>query len=141
MLEFAALLHDVGKIAVPDTILRKVKPLTPDDWSVIRMHPYHSAQLIKPIEPLQRIVPWVYHHHERWDGKGYPDGLVGEDIPLASRIIAIADAFNAMTTDRPYRKALSIEEALSEIQRCAGTQFDPETIEPFFGLIQAEKAQ
>jgi putative nucleotidyltransferase with HDIG domain len=104
MLEFAALLHDVGKIAVPDAILQKAKPLTPDEWNIIRLHPYHSAQIVKPIEPLQRIVPWVYHHQERWDGTGYPDGLKGEAIPLASRIIAVVDAFNAMTTDPTARR-------------------------------------
>ncbi len=134
LLEFAALLHDVGKIAVPDAVLRKVEPLTPDEWSIIRMHPYHSAQIIKPVEPLERIIPWVYHHHERWDGTGYPDGLGGEDIPLASRIIAVADSYNAMTTDRPYRKALSQEEALAEIERCAGSQFDPQVAEFFLNI-------
>jgi putative nucleotidyltransferase with HDIG domain len=125
MLEFAALLHDVGKIAVPDAILRKIEPLTSGEWNVIRLHPYYSAQIVKPIEPLQRIVPWVYHHQERWDGTGYPDGLKGEAIPLAARIIAVADAFNAMTTDRPYRQARSVAEALEEIDHCAGRQFDP----------------
>ncbi len=131
MLEFAALLHDVGKIAVPDAVLKKVEPLTPDEWRLIRLHPYHSAQIVKPIQPLQRIVSWVYHHQERWDGTGYPDGLRGEAIPLASRIIAVADAFNAMTTDRPYRKALAAAEALTEIERCAGTQFDPGVADAF----------
>jgi len=135
MLEFAALLHDVGKIAVPDAILQKAKPLTPDEWNIIHLHPYHSAQIVKPIEPLQRIVPWVYHHQERWDGTGYPDGLKGEAIPLASRIIAVADAFNAMTTDRPYRKALPLAEALAEIERGAGGQFDPQLAEAFLRLM------
>jgi putative nucleotidyltransferase with HDIG domain len=135
MLEFAALLHDVGKIAVPDTILRKVEPLTPDDWGIIRLHPYHSAQIVKPVEPLKRIIPWVYHHHERWGGKGYPDGVTGETIPPAARIIAVADTFNAMTTDRPYRKALSVTAAVTEIKRCAGDQFDPEVAEAFLRIM------
>ncbi|TRZ90104.1 HD domain-containing protein [bacterium] len=134
MLEFAALLHDVGKIAVPDAILRKVEPLTPDEWSILRLHPYHSAQIIKPVEPLKRIVPWVYHHHERWDGKGYPDAVQGETIPLAARIIAVADTYNAMTTDRPYRKALSVAAAMAEIRRCAGGQFDPAVAEAFLRI-------
>lgn len=134
MLEFAALLHDVGKISVPDAILRKVEPLTPDEWSIIRLHPYYSAQIIKPVEPLKSIVPWVYHHHERCDGKGYPDGAKGEAIPLAARIIAVADTYNAMTTDRPYRKALSVAAAMAEIKRCAGNQFDPEVADAFLRI-------
>jgi putative nucleotidyltransferase with HDIG domain len=135
ILEFAALLHDVGKIAVPDAILRKAEPLTPDDWGIIRLHPYHSAQIVKPVEPLKRIIPWVYHHHERWDGKGYPDGVKGENIPLAARIIAVADTFNAMTTDRPYRKAFSVAAAVAEIKRCAGDQFDPAMVEAFLRIM------
>jgi putative nucleotidyltransferase with HDIG domain len=135
MLEFAALLHDVGKITIPDTILHKVEPLTPDAWNIIRLHPYHSAQIIKPVEPLQRVVPWIYHHHEWWDGTGYPDGLKGTDIPLAARIIAVADAFNAMTTGRPYRVARSVAEALAEMQRCAGRQFDSAMVGAFLRVI------
>ena len=136
MLEFAGLLHDVGKIAVPDAILRKAEPLTPAEWEIIRLHPYHSAQIVKPVEPLKRIVPWVYHHQERWDGSGYPDGLKGEDIPLAARIIAVADAFNAMTTDRPYRKALSVGQAVAEIKRCASSQFDPAVVDVFIRKME-----
>jgi putative nucleotidyltransferase with HDIG domain len=136
ILEFAALLHDVGKIAVPDAILRKIEPLTSDEWNVIRLHPYYSAQIVKPVEPLQRIIPWLYHHQERWDGTGYPDGLKGEAIPLAARIIAVADAFNAMTTDRPYRKARSVAEALEEIDHCAGRQFDPMIAKVFLKMAR-----
>jgi putative nucleotidyltransferase with HDIG domain len=138
MLEFAALLHDVGKIAVPDAILRKVEPLTPDEWNIIRLHPYHNAQIVKPVESLQRIVPWIYHHQEKWDGTGYPDGLKGEAIPLAARIIAVVDAFNAMTTDRPYRRALSREQAIAELKRGAGTQFDPQVVEIFLRLQERD---
>jgi putative nucleotidyltransferase with HDIG domain len=138
MLEFAALLHDVGKIAVPDAVLGKIEPLTADEWTIIRLHPYHSAQIVKPVEPLQRIVAWVYHHQERWDGSGYPDGLKGEFIPLAARIIAVVDAYNAMTTDRPYRKARSVAEALAETKRCAGGQFDPTVAEVFVRLLEQE---
>ena len=125
----------MGKIAVPDAILRKVEPLTPTEWNIIRLHPYHSAQIVKPVEPLQSIVPWVYNHQERWDGSGYPDGLKGESISLAARIIAVADAFNAMTTDRPYRKALSKEAALVEIERNARHQFDPAVVETFLRVV------
>jgi PAS domain S-box-containing protein len=136
MIEFAALLHDVGKIAVPDAVLKKAEPLTADEWTIIRLHPYHSAQIVKPVESLRRIVPWVYHHQEHWDGTGYPDGLKGEAIPLASRIIAVADAFNAMTTDRPYRKALAVTEVLAEIRRCAGKQFDPQVAAVFLQMMK-----
>jgi len=92
---------------------------------------------VKPVEPLQRIVPWIYHHQERWDGTGYPDGLKGERIPLGARILAVADAFDAMTSDRPYRKALSREQAIAELRRCAGTQFDPRVVEVFVRLLEA----
>lgn len=136
MLEFAALLHDVGKIAVPDAVLRKIEPLTPDEWNIIRLHPYHSAQIVRPIESLRRIVSWVYHHHERWDGMGYPDGLKGEAIPLAARTIAVVDAFNAMTTDRPYRKGRTVVEALAEIEHGAGRQFDPQVAQAFLQIIK-----
>jgi PAS domain S-box-containing protein len=138
MLEFAALLHDVGKIGIPDAILRKIEPLTPEEWDSIRLHPYHSAQMVKPVEPLQRILPWIYHHQEWWDGAGYPDGLKGEHIPLGARIIAVADAFNAMTTERPYRKAKTREVAIAELRRCAGTQFDPQVAEAFVRLLEEE---
>ncbi|MDP1715653.1 MAG: HD domain-containing protein [Anaerolineales bacterium] len=135
LLEFAALLHDVGKISVPDQILRKKEKLTPSEWESIRLHPYHGIQIIHPVAALAKIEPWIYHHHEKWDGSGYPDGLRGEDIPLEARIIAIADSYNAMTTDRPYRRALSQKEALAEIRHGTGTQFDPNLAEAFIILI------
>lgn len=135
MLEYAALLHDVGKIAVPDAILRKKTKLTKKEWGEIHMHPIQSAKIVSPIKSLQKIIPWIYHHQERWDGSGYPDGLAGEAIPLAARIIAIADAYDAMTTDRPYRKTLTEEEALVEVERCAGTQFDPKVVEVFLKVV------
>jgi putative nucleotidyltransferase with HDIG domain len=137
MLEFAALLHDVGKIAVPDDILRKPEELVPDEWNVIYLHPYHSAQILRPVEPLRKIIPWIYHHHERWDGEGYPDRLKGEAIPEGARIIAVVDAFNAITTNRPYHKALSEKEALDEIERNAGKQFDPVVVEAFMKVMKA----
>jgi putative nucleotidyltransferase with HDIG domain len=139
MLEFAALLHDVGKIAVPDDILRKPEDLLPDEWNVIYLHPYHSAQILRPVEPLRKIIPWIYHHHERWDGEGYPDRLKGEAIPEGARIIAVVDAFNAITTNRPYHKALSEEAALEEIARNAGKQFDPAIVKAFLKIMNAGK--
>jgi putative nucleotidyltransferase with HDIG domain len=136
MLQFAALLHDVGKIAVPDDILRKPVELVPDEWDVIYLHPYHSAQILRPVQPLHKIIPWIYHHHERWDGAGYPDRLRGEAIPEGARIIAVVDAFNAITTNRPYHKALSEQEALDEIERNAGKQFDPNIVRAFLKVMK-----
>jgi putative nucleotidyltransferase with HDIG domain len=139
MIEFAALLHDVGKIAVPDNILRKPEDLVSDEWNIIYLHPYHSAQILRPVEPLHKIIPWIYHHHERWDGTGYPDRLKGEAIPEGARIIAVVDAFNAITTNRPYHKALSEKQALREIAENAGKQFDPVIVEAFLKIMKAGK--
>lgn len=137
MLEFAALLHDVGKIAVPDDILRKPEELIADEWNIIYLHPYHSAHILRPVEPLRKIIPWIYHHHERWDGEGYPDRLKGEDIPEGARIIAVVDAFNAITTNRPYHQALSEQAALDEIAENAGKQFDPAVVKAFLKIMKA----
>ena len=131
LLEFAALLHDVGKLAVPDYILRKIEPLNNEEWAIIRKHPAQSALIVKPVKSLKRILPWISHHHERWDGNGYPDKLKGKSIPLAARVIALADAYDAMTTDRPYRQALPTDQACQELKRGAGTQFDPILVEVF----------
>jgi HD-GYP domain-containing protein (c-di-GMP phosphodiesterase class II) len=141
MIEFAALLHDVGKIAVPDNILRKPVELTPEEWDVIYLHPYHSAQIVRPVEPLRKIIPWIYHHHEHWDGSGYPDHLKGEEIPEGARIIAVVDSFNAMTTDRPYHKALPEPEAMREVKRSAGKQFDPRIVKAFLKVMKTGKRE
>jgi HD-GYP domain-containing protein (c-di-GMP phosphodiesterase class II) len=124
----AAMLHDVGKVSVPDHILRKRGPLTPDEFAEVAKHPEMGAEIIGRIGSLKPIVPWIRHAHEHWDGSGYPDGLSGEAIPLASRILLVADAFDAMTSDRPYRRALSHDEALAELRHQAGTQFDPRCV-------------
>lgn len=126
------LLHDIGKIGIPDAILLKPGPLTPDEWKVMRRHPEIGKRLIETIPFLREAVPIVYHHHERWDGSGYPLGLRGEAIPLGARVFAVVDAFDAMTFDRPYSKAITFEAAKAEIQRCSGTHFDPTVVKAFF---------
>jgi len=124
-------LHDVGKIAVNASVLRKPGPLTDDELAQIRRHPVAGAHLIEGVVELRKALPYVLHHHERWDGRGYPDGKAGEEIPLEARVLGVADAFDAMTSARPYRPALTVEAALGEIERCGGTQFDPELARAF----------
>jgi len=125
------LLHDIGKIGIPDAILLKPGPLTPEEWKVMHTHPEIGRRLIERIPFLRGAVPIVYSHHEKWDGSGYPRGLGGEDIPLGARIFAVVDAFDAMTFDRPYSKAITFDAAKAEIKRCAGTHFDPAVVEAF----------
>jgi putative nucleotidyltransferase with HDIG domain len=127
--ELGAVLHDIGKVRVPEAILNKASALTDEEWAVMRTHPEVGERILRPIKSLEAILPIVRHHHERWDGRGYPDGLAGRAIPLGARIVAVCDAYRAMTEDRPYRNALPAEEARAELQRCAGTQFDPECVE------------
>ncbi len=137
-LEIAALLHDIGKISIPETILTKVKPLTSQEWKMIQMHPYYGAQIVKQMNVFNRIVPWIYHHQEHWDGTGYPDQLKKEDIPLASSIIAVAEAYTVMTAELPYRTAVTTEEALNNLKESAGKQFAPEVVEAFVeGVIES----
>ena len=123
-LRLAAMLHDVGKVRVPESILRKPGPLDAGEWAEIAKHPVVGAEIVARVEGLDAIGPWIRHSHERIDGAGYPDGLAGDDIPRASRILLVADAFDAMTSDRTYRSALHREDALAELDRNAGTQFD-----------------
>lgn len=137
---FGAALHDSGKVGVPDAVLKKAGPLTPEEWAQMRLHPYIGGQLCKRVSFLRHIFPVVYHHHERYDGTGYPDGLRGEAIPLAARIVTIADAYDAMTSERPYRGPANHEYAISELRRCAGTQFDPELVELFIAALERERA-
>lgn len=125
----AALLHDIGKIAVPGSVLNKPAKPTPDEWTLIRQHPVASAKIISGIKQYNEYVPGVRHHHERMDGQGYPDKLPGADIPLDARILAVADAFEAMTSDRAYRPALTTEQAIEELRVHSGTQFDGEVVD------------
>lgn len=130
-LEFGAVLHDVGKIGIGDAILSRPGPLDPAEWQVMRRHPEIGRRVLEGIAFLTPALDAVFFHHERWDGEGYPGGLAGEAIPLAGRIVAIVDAYDAMTTDRPYRRALPREAALAEIERGRGTQFDPDVARVF----------
>ncbi|GEM_PF-3583377 len=133
----AALLHDMGKEGVPDRVLLKPAPLTNDEWEHMKRHPIISASIIEKLGRLQDLLPGILHHHTRYDGNGYPGGLTGEDLPLIARIIAVADAFDAMTTDRPYRHALPDEVAISELKKWAGKQFDPNLVDAFIELYES----
>jgi response regulator RpfG family c-di-GMP phosphodiesterase len=135
MFHYALVLHDVGKIGVPDNVLTKPGPLSPDEWEMIKTHPEVGARIISPIKFLHKAVEAVQFHQERYDGKGYPTGRKGEEIPLVARIISVADAFDAMTTDRIYRKALTLEEARNEIIKNSGTQFDPLVVKAFLAAL------
>ncbi len=126
ILYIASSLHDIGKVGIPDSILLKEGRLTDEEFRIIKRHPDIGADILKPLPPMARETDIIRYHHERYDGKGYPSGIRGEEIPLLSRIIALADAYDAMTSDRPYRDGLRIEEAIEEIKRCEGSQFDPE---------------
>lgn len=131
-----ALLHDIGKVGVPDRILQKPGRLTPEEYEEMKKHTIIGYEMCKPLRSLQGgALLVIRHHHERWDGKGYPDGLKGEEIPLLARIVSVVDAYDAMTTDRVYRKALPEEKARAEIQRNAGSQFDPKVAEVFLDIL------
>jgi len=134
-LRMAAILHDVGKIAVPEAILNKPGALTVEEYSVMQQHPVVGEGICQPLRSAQAVLPAIRHHHERWDGAGYPDHLAGEQIPLDARIIAIVDAYDAMTSDRPYRSGMPVERALAELQENRGPQWDPALIELFVPLV------
>jgi HD-GYP domain-containing protein (c-di-GMP phosphodiesterase class II) len=127
----AARLHDIGKLAIPAPILSKPTPLDPVEWVAIRRHPIIGEQILVWVPQLRGSAPLIRHSHERWDGTGYPDGLAGEAIPLAARVFAVADALDALTTDRPYRPASAFPQAREEVYRGAGTQFDPAVVDAF----------
>lgn len=125
----AGKLHDIGKVAVPDSILRKRGKLTESEWETMRRHPSIGANVVSHVGSLARLAPIIRSHHERYDGAGYPQGLRGNEIPLEARIVAVVDAFDAMISDRPYRLRMSVEGARQKLRECAGTQFDPEVVE------------
>lgn len=136
-LQIAAYLHDIGKLGTSSKLVAKRRKLTDEEWEIIRKHPEQGVNLIEASFPNSpNIISYVRHHHERFDGNGYPDGLTGEMIPLGGRTIGIGDAYDAMTSNRPYRKALTLLEAKDELQRCAGTQFDPKLTEIFIAALE-----
>jgi HD-GYP domain-containing protein (c-di-GMP phosphodiesterase class II) len=131
VLRMGAALHDIGKLAVSERILRKAGPLDADELAEMRRHPEEGARMVALVRPLRTAVPAVLFHHERWDGHGYPHGVEGDAIPVEARVLAIVDTFDAMTSDRSYRRALSQAQAIDEIERCAGAQFDPDIVRVF----------
>jgi HD-GYP domain-containing protein (c-di-GMP phosphodiesterase class II) len=130
-LEFGAILHDIGKIHIRESTLLKTGPLDPDEWEEMRKHPIIGARMIEGIPYLTPAIPLVLHHHERWDGDGYPEGLEGEQIPIEARLLAVVDTFHAMTSDRPYRKPIAPDKVFQEIKELSGKQFDPKMVESF----------
>ena len=131
VLRIGAALHDIGKLALSDSVLRKPGPLSEPELVEVRSHPEEGARMLELIGTLRAAVPCVRHHHEWWDGRGYPTGCAGEAIPAEARVLAVADAFDAMTSDRPYRPALTSDAAIVELERYAGAQFDPDVVEVF----------
>ena len=131
ILEFGAILHDIGKIVVPSQVLKKTGPLTKDEWVLMRQHPVVGAKMLEGVDHLRAAVPYVLNHHEAWNGSGYPTGLKGENIPREGRLLAIVDAFDAMTTDRPYHNSMPAADALDELARYRGIHFDPDMVDAF----------
>jgi HD-GYP domain-containing protein (c-di-GMP phosphodiesterase class II) len=140
-LHYATLLHDVGEVGIPEQILKKPGGLTGEEINIIKKHPRRTAEIFSPMEVLKPIMPIIVHHHECYDGSGYPDHLKGDKIPIGARIMAVADAFEAMISQRPYRKVASIESAIQEIKRGSGVQFDPKVVSAFLNLVRTKNLQ
>jgi HD-GYP domain-containing protein (c-di-GMP phosphodiesterase class II) len=135
-LQIASYLHDIGKIGISNRFINKKGTLNPTDWAIIKQHSKKSIELLAPLKLSPNILSCIQHHHEHYDGTGYPDGLTGEQIPLGARIIAISDAYDSMTSNRPYRKPLSNDEAKDELNKCSGKQFDPQLISIFLDVLK-----
>ena len=134
----AAELHDVGKVAIPDAIINKPGPLDDDEWAFMRRHTLIGERIVAAAPALGAVAQLVRASHEHWDGAGYPDATAGEDIPLGARIVAVCDAYDAIVSDRPYRRGRSAAEAMAELHRCAGTQFDPAVVDAFAAVLAAQ---
>ncbi len=139
ILKYGAYLHDIGKIEVPQEVLNKKMPLTDEEWDMLKQHPATGAEIIKPVDSLREVLPLILYHHERYDGKGYPNQLKGESIPYLVRILTVADSFDAMTSDRPYKHGKTYDEAIIELKKCRGSQFDPDITDTFIEVIQNNK--
>jgi HD-GYP domain-containing protein (c-di-GMP phosphodiesterase class II) len=140
LLKEAAILHDLGKVGISDNILNKKAKLTKKEYEEIKKHPQIGADILRPMQFLRSLIPYIFYHHERWDGQGYPTGIRGEEIPLGARIIAIADVFEALTSERPYRKAYPKEKAIGIIKKGSGTQFDPRVVTVFLKILREESS-
>jgi HD-GYP domain-containing protein (c-di-GMP phosphodiesterase class II) len=136
LVRLAGSLHDLGKVEVPHAVLRKPGPLDAEERRVLELHPEIGFRMLDALR-IEPVATWVLHHHERWDGDGYPSGLAADEIPLGARILLVADAYDAMTSDRAYRVRLTHPEAIAELERCAGTQFDPEVVSAFCAEFEA----
>ena len=134
---WTGLVHDIGKLIIPRVTLNKQEEITEEEYSLIKKHPLWAYESLSQSKRLNEIAEFVLYHHEKWDGSGYPEGLKGEEIPLISRIISVADAYSAMTSDRAYRDALSRDDALKELRKNSGKQFDPEIVDIFIGIIES----
>ena len=135
-IRFGGMFHDIGKLAVPDSILTKPAKLTEEEYDRIKEHSAEGARIVAKLGRLREAVPIIRHHHERWDGRGYPDGLAGTEIPLSAAVVGLADAWDAMTTERPYHRALDLDEAFAEVRDGRGTQFAPEVVDAFFSVVR-----
>jgi putative nucleotidyltransferase with HDIG domain len=140
-LKSAAILHDIGKVGISRQIVDKLGRLTEREFEIMRLHSTIAIRMLEKVDGLQDSLPMIKHHHERFDGKGYPDGLRGHDIPLGSRIIAVAETFDILVSDVPWRNALPIDKAMEELRSCAGTQFDPLVVDAFISVIEAKRVE
>lgn len=141
ILIYGAYMHDIGKINIPEEVINKRMPLTKAEWEMLKQHPQKGVDIIKPVESLKDTIPLILHHHERYDGTGYPKGLSGEDIPYLARVLTVVDSFDAMTSNRPYNTKKSYDEAIEELKKCSGTQFDPILAERFIEVIVSNKSE
>jgi putative nucleotidyltransferase with HDIG domain len=141
MLKIGSLLHDIGKLGTYDVILEKTEPLTAKEWELIKMHPAKGADILNPVGQLQKVIPIVKYHHERFDGTGYPEGLKDREIPLAARILCVADSFDSLIADRPYKRAMEREQAFVHVKQNAGTQFDPDVVKAFLKVFDTSNSQ
>lgn len=138
-LRYGAYLHDIGKIQISKDILIKRTKLTDEEWDILRSHPANGVEIIRPVESLKGVCPIILHHHEKYDGTGYPDGLKKDEIPYLVRILSIIDSFDAMTSNRPYSQRRTYDDAVNELRNCSGTQFDPEIINEFIEMLNRNK--